>query len=172
MQLIKIASTVLVASALIAVSGIALAKVERESGDWTLNAPKSIVFTCGGGTYAHTLDTVTQEADGIFEGEGTYDANSGYTWDIDGNVDGDDVTFALLYTGNNAGYTLNGEGTIDPDGSINGTVDGNCQEFEMLAGAATKFEGNHGQYVKSQEDKKTAAQSRVGMPTQSKGHTK
>jgi len=31
---------------------------------------------------------------------------------------------------------------------------------------------NHGQYVKSQENKKEAAQSRIGMPAQSKGHTK
>jgi len=31
---------------------------------------------------------------------------------------------------------------------------------------------NHGQYVSSQEDKQEAAQSRIGMPEQSKGHTK
>lgn len=31
---------------------------------------------------------------------------------------------------------------------------------------------NHGQYVRSQENKREAAQSRIGMPVQSKGHTK
>jgi len=31
---------------------------------------------------------------------------------------------------------------------------------------------NHGQYVRSQENKKEAAQSTIGMPPQSKGHTK
>ena len=31
---------------------------------------------------------------------------------------------------------------------------------------------NHGQYVRSQENKREVAQSRIGMPIQSKGHTK
>lgn len=31
---------------------------------------------------------------------------------------------------------------------------------------------NHGQFVSSQENKQEAAQSRIGMPVQSKGHTK
>lgn len=172
MKLIKIVSTVVLASAFVAVAGIALAKVETVPGPWTISASQGIVFSCGGGQYAHTLNTVTQGADGSFTGTGNYVANPGYTWNITGNVAGNGVTFTIVYTGLNSGYTLNGEGTIDSDGSIIGTVDGNCSAFSMLAGSASRFEGNHGQYVSSQEDKQAAAQSRIGMPVQSKGHTK
>ena len=89
-----------------------------------------------------------------------------------GNITGDTITFNILYTGIGAGYTLNGTGTINLDGSIDGTTDGNCQTFSMEAGTASHSEGNHGQYVRSQENKREAAQSRTGMPVQSKGHTK
>ncbi|KPJ55005.1 hypothetical protein AMJ47_03030 [Parcubacteria bacterium DG_72] len=43
------------------------------------------------------------------------------------------------------------------------------REFEIEEEVTYK---NHGQYVKSQENKKEAAQSRIGMPIKSKGHTK
>lgn len=150
----------------------AFAKVERVSGPWELTAPQGITFTCGGGSYPHTLLTVDMFSDGNFEGDGQYNPNHSYTWDIDGNVTGNNITFTLVYTGTNSGYTLHGEGTIDSDGSISGTVDNNCQLFSLDPGSAVRFEGNHGQYVRSQENKKEAAQSRVGMPKQSKGHTK
>jgi len=140
------------------------AKVDRV-GAWTIEGQHAIVFTCGGGSYAHTL------TDG-FPGSGTYDANPGYTWVMTGDITENDITFKILYTGINAGYTLNGIGTINLNGSIHGTTDGNCQTFDMLAGTASRFEGNHGQYVSSQENKQAAAQSRIGMPVQSKGHTK
>lgn len=104
--------------------------------NWELLAPKAISFSCGGGTYDHTLDAVTNYVDGTFDGTGAYDANAAYTWDIDGEVDGDGVEFALVYTGANAGYTLNGIGTIASDGSVSGTTDGNCQSFSMSAGSA------------------------------------
>lgn len=151
--------------------GVVNAKVERVAGDWVLNAPNSIDFTCGGGTYEHTLDEVTNE-NGTFEGVGSYDANDSYTWDIEGTVNGDDLTFTLVYTGTNAGYTLNGEGMIYEDGSVTGTTDGNCQEFAMPEGTATRFMGNHGQWVRMSENKMEVAQSRVGMPLQSRGHMK
>lgn len=148
----------------------ALAKVERVAGPWELNAPQGITFTCGGGSYCHTLLNVEMLPDGDFTGDGWYNPNHSYTWDIDGNIDGDNITFHLVYTGSNSGYTLNGAGTIAPDGSITGTTDGNCSAFTMGAGAAIRFEGNHGQYVRSQENKREAAQSRVGMPVKSNGH--
>lgn len=149
----------------------AFAKVDRVAGPWELTAPTAISFSCGGGTYNHTLDTVTNDlSDGSFEGEGTYDPNNSYTWDITGDISGDGITFTLVYTGIGAGYTLNGVGTIASDGSIVGTTDGNCQTFSMGPGSAVRFEGNHGQWVKMSENKKEAAQSRVGMPVQSKGH--
>jgi len=105
---------------------------------WNLNDSSPIVFGCGSGSYHHTLDTVTVNlTSGSFVGEGTYDPNSSYTWDITGNITGNDITFTIVYTGSNAGYTLNGVGTISADGSIAGTVGGNCQTFSMSAGTAS-----------------------------------
>jgi len=158
------------AFALLVMGSAAYADVDRVGGSWTLNAPSGIDFSCGGGTYSHMLDAADQDEAGDFTGTGYYIPNDDYTWDVDGNISEDDITFTIVYTGNNAGYTLNMVGTIAPDGSISGDTDGNCQTFSMPAGSASRFEGNHGQYVKSQEDKKTAAQSRVGMPVKSKGH--
>lgn len=150
-----------------------LAKVDRVP-TWELVAPSGIDFGCGGGTYSHTLNSVINNdpSMGMFTGTGTYNPNNSYTWDIEGEISGDDITFTLIYTGANPGYTLNGVGTIASGGSINGTTDGNCQTFSMGTESAARFEGNHGQWVKSQEDKKEAAQSRIGMPKQSLGHNK
>lgn len=149
------------------------AKVERESGPWELTAPKAITFTCGGSWY-HTLSTINNLADGDFQGTGVWNGSPAYTWNIDGNIDGDSITFHLVYSGGNPGYTLNGTGSIASDGSINGSTDGNCTAFSMPSGSAIadEFESNHGQYVRSQENKQEAAHSRIGMPVQSKGHTK
>ncbi len=146
------------------------AKVERVNSNWsnwTIEGQHAIVFTCGGGSYAHTLTNG-------FPGSGTYDPDPNYTWNMTGDITGDNITFNIFYTGTNAGYTLNGVGTIDSDGSISGTTDGNCQTFDMPEETATRtrFEGNHGQYVSNKENKKEAAQSRVGMPVQSNGHNK
>ncbi|PJC54886.1 MAG: hypothetical protein CO028_00055 [Candidatus Levybacteria bacterium CG_4_9_14_0_2_um_filter_35_21] len=93
-----------------------------------------------------------------------------------GNITGNAITFTIAYTGVSAGSTYNQVGTINPtDGSISGASSGNCQSFTMPAGSASRtsnqFTGNHGQYVSSQADKQDAAQSRVGMPDQSNGHT-
>ncbi len=108
--------------------------------NWELTAPKAIVFNCGGSDYAHTLNTVSQDVNGVFAGTGDFDADASYTWDIDGTIDGSSITFALVYTGANFGYTLNGNGTIANDGSISGTTDGNCSTFTMPAGSADEIE--------------------------------
>ncbi len=104
---------------------------------WMLNAPQAITFNCGGSPYAHTLDTVSEDLDGNFTGTGTYDADHSYTWDISGDVNHNNISFTLDYTGTNAGYTLHGHGSVASDGSISGTVDNNCQTFSMGAGSAT-----------------------------------
>lgn len=108
-------------------------------------------------------------------GTGHYNPVPAYTWNMTGNVTGENVTFQIVYTGIGAGSVYNLVGVVNTaDGSISGTVDSNCQFFAMPAGTATRtmsqFTGNHGQYVRSQEDKQEAAQSRVGMPVKSKGH--
>jgi hypothetical protein len=166
----KIFSLVTALSLFAFVAFPAFAKVDRVTGPWELTAPQAITFTCGGGSYPHTLLNVDMLSGGDFEGDGWYNTNHSYTWDIEGEITGDGVTFTLVYTGTNPGYTLHGEGTIAPDGSISGSTDGNCTAFAMGAGSATRFEGNHGQYVSSQENKQEAAQSRIGMPEQSNGH--
>jgi hypothetical protein len=166
----KLAILVVVIALLVSVVP-ALAKVERVPA-WELTVPQEIDFTCGGGSYLHTLETVNNLPNGDSTGTGYYNPNHSYTWDFDGNINGDDFTFTIVYTGISAGSIYNGTGTIASDGSISGSVDSNCQFFSMGAGSAVRFEGNHGQWVKMSENKKEAAQSRVGMPVQSKGHTK
>lgn len=167
----KIFTISLFALMFFALAGVASAKVERVAGSWELDAPSGIDFVCGGGTYSHTLDSIDNDA-GKFDGNGTWNNNDSYTWDIDGIIDGATIEFTIVYTGSNDGYTLNGVGTIDEDGSIIGTTNGNCQTFSMGEGSAVMFTGNHGQYVRSQEDKHGAAHSRIGMPAHSKGHKK
>lgn len=146
------------------------AKVERVAGPWQLSAPQEISFVCGGNSYVHTLGTVNNLPDGSYSGTGYYNPDMAYIWDIDGNVVGNDITFQIEYTGTAAGSVYNGVGTIAPDGSITGTVDSNCETFTMAADSVTHFSGNHGQYVRSQDDKQAAAQSRIGMPVKSQGH--
>lgn len=148
-----------------------------EYGPWVINAPSTIDFTCGGGEYLHTLSTVNNAANGDLTGSGYYNPDNSYTWDLTGNVTGVNANMQIVYTGAALGSVYNLSGVIDEtDGSISGTVDSNCEVFEMPAGTATRsesqFTGNHGQWVKAAENKQEAAQSRVGMPVQSKGHTK
>lgn len=64
-------------------------------------------------------------------------------------------------------FVANGHTDESNDNDNNGNEEGNGVERE---GDGTYK--NHGQYVKSQEDKREAAHSRIGMPVQSKGHTK
>lgn len=155
-------------------AGVAGAHVNRVGGDWMLNAPSTLNFYCLGNNslYPHTLNTVDNNPDGSFNGTGSYDNNTNYTWDVDGNINGDSISLHVVYTGLQAGSVYNLNGTIAPDGSISGSSDSNCQSFEMPAGTASRFESNHGQWVRSQENKQEAAHERVGMPVQSKGHTK
>jgi hypothetical protein len=105
---------------------------------WTLNSSKPISFVCGGNTYNHTLNTVVPTGAGNFTGTGSWDNDPvNYTWDITGNIAGNNITFQIVYNNANSEYTLNGVGVIASDGSISGTVDNNCEAFSMPAGSAT-----------------------------------
>jgi len=107
---------------------------------WEINSPAALTFVCGGSDYAHTLNTVSENKDtGNFTGTGSYNADSSYTWNMSGNTNANNITFTVVYTGADSGYTLNGTGTINSDGSISGTVDNNCQTFFMPAGSATAY---------------------------------
>lgn len=122
-----------------AAAGLALfaAPAFAVAATWNITAPRSIDFVCGGGTYNHTLLTVSEDpSTGYFTGTGQYDPDHSYTWNITGNTTSNNLTFTIVYTGSNAGYTLHGVGTIASDGSISGTTDGNCQTFTMPVGTA------------------------------------
>ncbi len=108
--------------------------------NWTLVAPTAINFTCGGGAYPHTLTTVSQDGSGNLTGTGLYNPDPSYTWNLTGNISGNDITFTILYTGTAAGSVYNLTGTIASDGSISGTVDSNCQTFTMPAGSAVAIQ--------------------------------
>ena len=155
------------------------AKVERVVSPWDLTGSYTIELTCTSGcsgVYPHTMDvTSTNLETGDFSGNGHYNPNQNYTWDVSGNVSESSLDFVILYTGSNSGYTVEAIGSIDSDGQLSGTASSSNQTFnwESTTGAVNRFfEGNHGQYVKEQENKKEAAQSRIGMPLKSKGHTK
>ncbi len=166
-------SSLFVALLLLIMSSLpAWAQTERVSGTWALTAPRSLDFVCEGYTFNHMLNTVTNNTPsvGLFTGTGYYIPNQNLTWDVNGTIIGDAITFHVVYTGIGAGTVYNLTGTIAPDGSISGTSDRNCQTFSMPAGTAMYHERNHGQYVRSQEDKQEAAQSREGMPEKSRGH--
>jgi hypothetical protein len=70
-----------------------------------LNNKYQLDFVCTSGcsgTYTHTMLISTFDETG-FSGNGYYNANNAYTWDVTGtSID----TFTLVYTGINAGYTV------------------------------------------------------------------
>lgn len=82
------------------------------SGEWKL------VFNLGG-LYPHTM-TITSfdQNTGEFSGTGVYDTDPLYTWTVTGKVDGNKITYTIVYTGTNAGYTVDAVGTISSDGKI------------------------------------------------------
>jgi hypothetical protein len=106
--------------------------------NWTVNAGSTIVFSCGGGSYAHTLDTVDEGTGGDFTGTGFYNADPSYTWDAEGNISGDVFEITITYTGAGAGSVYNlTNGAVAPDGSVSGDSDSNCESFSMAAGSLT-----------------------------------
>lgn len=112
-----------------------------EAPNWKLEAGSQINFSCGGGSYVHTVDTVVQGAGGDFTGTGHYNPDSSYTWDLSGNIAGDSFTFSILYTGSAFGSVYNvSNGTVNPDGSATADVDSNCQSLTMLDGSFTALE--------------------------------
>jgi len=145
------------------------AAVERVPGDWQINSGSSLVFSCSGAPYEHTFNSIVNQLDGNFTGTGFYVPDQNYKWDVEGNITGSILNATITYTGTAASsvyHLING--VISSDGSVFGSSDSNCQLFTMPPGSLTQFSGNHGQYVTSQSNKMLAAQSRIGMPIQSK----
>ena len=105
--------------------------------NWTLNDSATIDFSCGG-SYVHSIDTVSQDVDGNVTGTGHYDADPTIIWDLTGTISGDDVNLTVDYVDYAAPAGLyNLTGTVAVDGSASGAVDNNCDSFTMPAGSFT-----------------------------------
>lgn len=87
-------------------------------GTWNLN----FVY---GGNYQHTLIIDSYDYDsGNFTGTGFYNSNMSYTWLATGNISGANITLHIVYTGINAGYTVNATGILSPSETITGNWSG------------------------------------------------
>lgn len=96
------------------------------SGVWSLpSTPVEIDFGLGGGNYPHHLTVDSLQPTGLnsftFTGHGSFDPDPSYTWTATGSVSGTALSMHIVYTGTQAGYTLDFTGTINPDGSVTGT---------------------------------------------------
>jgi hypothetical protein len=91
-----------------------------------LKSNYSIVFTLNsttsGFTHNMTLTTKSSTGNGAFSGTGYYVATPAVKWNVSGTQINSNVTFQIVYTGQNPGYTLNATGTINADGTISGTA--------------------------------------------------
>jgi hypothetical protein len=96
------------------------------SPTWNLNGTYTLDLTCTSGCsgdYVHSMTiTATSDVSGAVSGTGFYDAIPGYTWTVTGQVTGWDVTFHVLYTGLNAGYTVDLAGAINQYGGMAGSA--------------------------------------------------
>lgn len=100
-----------------------------------------ITFVCTDactGTYSHTL-TITSfdPATGRFSGTGVYNTASSYTSNLSGKISSPDVTFTLVYTGTNAGYTATMTGTVDDSGALRSGI-GRSSEGQTYTWSATR----------------------------------
>lgn len=179
MQSIIIKATALGLFSALALTVPAEAAVSRVPGPWDLTGSYVIDLTCisgCSGVYTHTMNVTSMNLmTGNFSGTGYYNSDTSYTWTISGTIVGSMASSTIVYTGTNAGHKLTMTGAIASNGMMSGSAissAGQTFKWQTVSGAAKRFTGNHGQYIKSQQDKKLAAQSRIGMPCQSKGHTK
>jgi len=99
------------------------------SGVWSLQTGTDhqveIDFGLGDGIYSHHLTVDSLQPTGLnsftFTGHGNYDPDKSYTWTATGSVSGTTLSMHIVYTGTQAGYTLDFTGTVNPDGSVTGT---------------------------------------------------
>jgi len=80
------------------------------------------------GDYIHTMNITTENLDnqrvGSFTGTGFYNADPSIKWNVTGTYDWPTrkVSFHIVYTGTDAGYTSDGFGGINDDGTMLGTA--------------------------------------------------
>jgi hypothetical protein len=123
----------------------------------------ALVCTAGcSGTYPHTMNvTAYDSGTGNFSGTGHYNPEPSYTWNVNGNTTGSAITFHIVYTGSNPGYTIDATGTIAADGSLSGTATGPGQSFTWSSTSGHASAGPN--YGSSQLDS-----SHCGLTKQSK----
>jgi len=95
------------------------------SGVWSLNNAE-IDFGYQGQPYVHHLIVDGINVTGLnsytFTGHGSYDPDQSYTWNATGSVVGSKISMRIVYTGTQAGYSLDFTGTVNAtDGSVTGT---------------------------------------------------
>ena len=103
---------------------------EPGSGVWAPAAtPQQLVFSYQGSNYAHTLNNDSLKLTALsperlaFTGSGAYNAVTGATWTIKGQVNHGKVRFVITYNGTlQPGYTVTATGSIAKDGSASGTA--------------------------------------------------
>ncbi|OGM64681.1 hypothetical protein A2961_01365 [Candidatus Woesebacteria bacterium RIFCSPLOWO2_01_FULL_39_21] len=112
---------------------------------WDLYGACTVTFTCTsgcGGSYPHTLNLVNMDLNtGNFSGNGFYNPNNAYTWDITGNLSGTNISFNIDYTGLNPSYFVNGVGVVNNDGTISGTstAPGQAHTWVTTTGCAKEY---------------------------------
>ncbi len=104
-------------------------------------ASYKITFRCTAGcteVNTHTM-TITRSnpATGAFSGTGVFDVDATYTWNVTGTITGPNLSFRLVYTGTNPGYTCNMTGTIDASGAPRSGV-GTSSEAQSFTWTATR----------------------------------
>ena len=118
-----------------------LIRIVGATESWNLQGNYIIDFTCTSGcsgVYSHTMNITSMNLEtGDFSGTGFYNADHSYTWNVSGKVTGSDVSFKIVYTGSNAGYTVDVIGTIKSDGSMFGNANSSYQTFSWLTTSGT-----------------------------------
>ncbi len=92
---------------------------------WDISGTWNIVFDVGGTPYLHTMNvTLFNTLTGEFIANGFYNPDPSYTWNATGTVSSNLVSFHVVYTGTNSGYSFDVAGTIAGDGfSMSGVWD-------------------------------------------------
>ena len=111
---------------------------------WDPAGTYTIRFSCTAGCsgdYDHTMNISNfHKNNGNFAGNGNYIPDPSYTWNLNGNLNGSAMTWHILYTGTNPGYTVDGAGTVASNGTLSGTAtssSGQSFNWSSISGAAT-----------------------------------
>ena len=113
--------------------------------DWNLEGTYVIEFKCltgCSGTFPHTLNITNHNlVSGNFNGNGFYNPDPSYTWDITGTEDDGIINFSIDYTGLNPSYAVTGQGVIHNDGTLSGTSSSNTGQtftWKSISGNANE----------------------------------